>query len=349
MERVAITLAILVAIVFAAAGMGALRLDGVNFSFAGSTAPQAPVGPGELPAATYAGRALRVEHAAAVLNVIAEEREDISVAVRNPGRAPMPLLSAAGGTITIDGRLQGRILNCRPEGGADLLGYGGLTREDLPVIEVRTPRAVALSIGGAVSTTIGEAGAVDLELTGCGPTRIGDVAGELEIEHSGSGDIEAGASASAAIDLAGSSDIALGAVRDALKVDLAGSGAVSATQLTGDLEVDTAGSGDVIIAGGAIKSAEIDIAGSGAVTAAASVQSASVSIAGSGDVAFDGIVGALDAEIMGSGSVSARAVTGANRQRIMGSGEVTIGGAAPPPPPAPPAAPLAPPATPARP
>ena len=52
MERTAIVIGIIVAICFAAAGAGVLRLDGMNMNLFGFAAPQVPVSQGKLEPAT---------------------------------------------------------------------------------------------------------------------------------------------------------------------------------------------------------------------------------------------------------------------------------------------------------
>ncbi len=343
MERAAIVVAVVVAILFAAAGAGAFHFNGMNFRWTGNAAPQVAVQPGKLDEAIYAAASVDIRDAAAIVRVTPEDRADIVVTIDNPGRTPMPVVALTAGTLTIDGRLQGRILNCRDDGGVDLLGYGGVSAGELPVITLRVPRAVDLGTDGAVTSQIAAAESVSLDNSGCGTANVADMTGAFQLDNSGSGDITAGAAASAELDLSGSGDVALGVVAGLLETDMAGSGTVQAASagglnadiagsgevnvaaLNGPLSVDSAGSGDVTVGPGSAASARISLAGSSSVHAPSlAVQSAEVEIAGSGDVEL-GAVGDLDVEIMGSGGVRAASVSGRNRQSVMGSGDVTVG------------------------
>lgn len=343
MERAAIVVAVVVAILFAAAGAGAFHFNGLNFRWTGAAAPQVEVAPGSLAAAVYAADSVDIRHAAAIVRVTPEDRADVEIAIENPGRTPMPAIRLAGSRLEVDGRLQGRILNCRGDGGVDLLGYGGVSAAELPVITLRVPRAVNLDVDGALTTEIAAADSVELDASGCGASTVADVTGLLRIDNSGSGRVNAGAAGSADLDLAGSGEVALGAVQGGLRVDMAGSakvraaaaggleadmagsGEIDLTRLTGALNIDSAGSGDVAIGGGAATTVDISLAGSSSVRAPAlSAQRADIEIAGSGNVEL-GAVGDLDVEVMGSGNVRVASVSGRNRQSIMGSGDVTIG------------------------
>lgn len=326
MERAVFVIAITFAIIFGVVAIfGGPHMD---FDFdvdAHGMEPVASVAPGRMAAQTFQGADLKIRHAAAVITVTPEDRSDISVEIENPGRAPMPEVSVANNIVTIDGHLRGRVGNCR-EDGVSLRGYGIVAQADLPRITVHAPRSVNLSVSGAATTNIGAAQAVDASLAGCGATTIGDVAETLKLDLAGSGDVHAGAAHRLDVSLAGSSDVTTGAVADGAEIDIAGSGGVEIASLTGALKSSSAGSGSVDIKGGAVTTANIDLAASGDVDIAAPVQSLDVSIVGSGDVAVTQPVGEIDAEIMGSGSVSAPSVTGSVRKQVMGSGDVNIGG-----------------------
>jgi len=367
MERFVFVAAVTVAVIFGVAavfGGGRLSFD---FDEAGAfgTAELVEVAPGTLAAATFAGDRLRIRNAAARVTIVAEDRQDFSIEIDNSaGRAPMPEISIEANRVTIDGRLRGRIDDCRPDGGAELAGYGDLGAEDLPLITIRAPRNLTVDRNGAGLTEIGPTESLSLDFSGCSSATIGDVAGELEVDLSGSGDIRAGAAGSlnadiagsgdllvaavsgeAEIDVAGSGGVTIGSLNGALSADTAGSGAitiqggevtsadidvagsstVTVAALTGDLSADAAGSGSIAVEGGAVGSAEIDLAGSADVRIAAPVARLEVTIVGSGGVDVDGVVGELDVEIAGSGDVNVSAVTGPVRRQILGSGGVNIG------------------------
>lgn len=332
MERFVFVAAVTFAAIFglaAAFGGGHLNVGHGNFNieFDGDGMGMAPVvetAPGRMEAQAFQGDELRVKHAAARITISPEDRQDFLIEIDNPGRAPMPEVTARGGVVAIDGRLRGRIGNCR-EDGVGLSGYGFVTEEEMPRISIRAPRRLTVAVSGASRTEIGATEALEADLSGCGETAVAEVAETLAIELSGSGDVRTGAAHALSAEVAGSGDILTGAVAAGANIAIAGSGAVTIASLTGPLAAEIAGSGSVAVNGGTISTAKIELAGSGDVGIAASVGRLEAEIAGSGDIDVDGEVGDIDAEIVGSGGVRARAVTGAIRKQVFGSGEVIVG------------------------
>lgn len=349
MERFVFVAAITIAVIF---GIGAV-FGGPHFNFGwdhdgeGGTSAIVDVAPGTMAEEAFAGSDLRIRGAAANITIVPEDRSDFLIAIDNSaGMAPMPLVSVTGNQVLIDGQLRNRVQDCEADGGAELRGYGTLTREQLPTITIRAPRDLIVDRAGAGHTEIGATNSLDLDFSGCGSAALGDVTGDLDIDFAGSGQIRAGAARSVSADIAGSGELMLTTVSAGADFDLAGSGTVTIASLTGDLSADAAGSGNVTVQGGSVGEANIDMAGSGEVQIDAPVQTLIVSMVGSGDVEVTGVVGDLEAEIAGSGNVTARQVTGNVRQEVFGPGEVTIGSrtttATSPAPPAPPTAPAAP-------
>jgi hypothetical protein len=327
MERFVFVAAIVVAVLFA---LGAM-FGGPHFNFDmdfddARASPVVALAPGRMEPATFAGSSLRLRGVAARVTVIPEDRQDFQIEIDNSaGRAPMPTVNAEGGRVTIDGQLRGRVENCLEDGGAELRGYEDITGAQLPAIIVRAPRNIDMDRGGAGMTEIGAAESVRIDLSGCSAITVADVAGELNVDVAGSGEVRAAAARRLNADVAGSGEIHTGAIGESVNVDIAGSGSVTVASLTGDLSADGAGSGNLNIQGGAVTMANIDLAGSGDVNIAAPVQTLQVSIVGSGDVTVDAAVGDVEAEIAGSGGVSVRSVTGSVRQEVWGSGNVRVG------------------------
>ena len=330
MERFVIGAAILAAVGIAAGsyfGHAVSDEHGFRFEIADT------VEPGGAPASTaatpYAAAELRVRNAVAVLKVIAEDRTDIVLQVANPGRLPMPTVRLDGGELIVDGGLSGRrIQSCHGGAGGyavSVRGYETVAAAQMPVITAHVPRAVHVSTGGAVKTSVGPSASAELAFSGCGDSTIGDVADALKIDSSGSGDNTAGAAQSANISGAGSGDSELGAIAGKLEVALAGSGGVTAASVGGAVDVSIAGSGDVTINGGAMQNVEVSVAGSGDTAINGSVQALTTSIMGSGDVTVSGAAASMEANIMGSGDVAVGSVSGAVKKTVMGSGAVTIG------------------------
>jgi Putative auto-transporter adhesin, head GIN domain len=276
----------------------------------------------------YAGVQLKVRDAAAVLKIIPEDRTDIAVEIANPGRLVTPSVRLDGTAVVVDGNLGRRVRDCDADAtsfSVTVNGVGRLEMEELPVITARVPRAADVSVGGAVWSEVGPSQSADLSFTGCGPAKIADVTGELDLRSAGSGSITAGAAGTASVSAAGSGDASVGAVAGKLSVSVAGSGDVEVASLTGPLDVSIAGSGDVTVKGGAVSDSDISIAGSGGVDIVGAVAKLDVSIMGSGDVTVRGAAQSVDANIMGSGDVQVVSVTGGVQKAVMGSGSVTVG------------------------
>lgn len=285
-------------------------------------------------AAALAGPALagtpevEVRDAVARVVVIVEDRTDVGVEIEQ-GRSGLPAIEVRrrGDQVRIEGglgrgrvaglRLGGnRIGSCRsgpvdarqPGEGAsvEVSRLGRINVADAPLIVIRTPRSVDLSVGGAVYGAVGRgATEVDLGNSGCGDWTVANT-GDLSISMAGSGSVRAGTSSRLETSVAGSGTVRAGATGHA-EINVAGSGDVWVAAVDGPVEVNIAGSGDVVVAGGQV----------GAVD---------VSIAGSGDVDIRATAASVDASIMGSGDVNVAGVTGKVEHAIMGSGSVTVGG-----------------------
>jgi hypothetical protein len=340
MERFVFIAAVTIAILF---GLGAMFGPQFNFHMDAEgrgTSPMVEVAPGTMAAQTFSGTYLAIRSAAANVIIIPEDRSDYSVEIDNSaGLAPMPTVSAEENHVIIDGQLRGRIHGCDGDS-LSLRGYGDVAQDQLPRITIRTPRALDVDRSGAGSTEIGAAESVSLDFSGCGTARIGDVTGDLDLDIAGAGEVTAGSARHVTADVAGAGDINLGAISAGAELDISGAGTVTIASLTGDLSTDAAGASNIRINGGAIGTAEIDMAGSGDLEIAANVTTMTVSIMGVGDIDVAGTVGDLDVDIAGPGSVTVQAVTGSLEQDIAGPGSVRVtgGAGAPAPTPAAPAA-----------
>ena len=261
--------------------------------------------------ATSAAHAQSVEIKDAVVRdtVIPEARSDIKVEFLS-SHPQLPLqVRTAGGKVVIDGGLNRKIRSCEGEAGRasiNVAGLGAIAYANMPQVVIRAPRDVNLDSGGAVFGTIGKSASLQLSNAGCGDWTVANVAGELKLNQTGSGDTYIGSVGRAHLRVAGSGDIRTQAVKGPMDVNLAGSGDVWSASLEGPLDVKIAGSGDVKIAGGRV----------GAMT---------VSVAGAGGVTVDGPADSLKARIAGSGDVKVKAVKGAVSKAVVGSGEVVIG------------------------
>jgi hypothetical protein len=263
---------------------------------------------------------VRVEHAAARVVVIAENRADYAISI-DQGRAGLkPLTVHRNGDVTVvDGGYGANFglfhmgwdnLNCR--GGWDrnprvaVPDKGEVALSDLPVVTIHAPLDARIAGSGAVYGEINPTRSLDFANAGCGDWRIADVRGPLSIALSGSGDMRAGASGDAHIAISGSSDVVLGSVNGRLESRISGSGDIHAAAAHGPISARIAGSGDVVIDGG--DAPEVHVA-----------------IAGSGDFRFRGTAGAVNASVAGSGDVDIAHANGPVSKRVAGSGDVHIG------------------------
>jgi hypothetical protein len=265
-------------------------------------------------AASAAGAAqaapnVEIRGAIARVTVIPEARSDVAASVvRANSRLPVRI-SRDGDKVIVDGGLTWRLINCHRSVGhpaASALGVGDVSYDEMPQIVVRTPAQSRIAAGGAVFGTVGPGAGAELANSGCGDWMVADQNGPLQVRFSGSGNVRAGASASADVQVSGSSDVHLGAVRNGLATSVSGSGDVTAARVDGPLHVRIGGSGDVRVKDGA-------------------VSDMNVAVAGSGDVRFGGVAGTLEANVAGSGDVSAARVTGAVTRHVAGSGDVSVG------------------------
>lgn len=121
-------------------------------------------------------------------------------------------------------------------------------------------------------------------------------------------------------------DAQIGRMRSA-QVNVAGNGAITIADVQEKLTARISGSGK-IFAGNA-DSAELAVAGSGDITMRAVAHDLETKISGSGDIKADSVNGALSAQIAGSGSVTVpRGRADPFSVRISGHGDVDFGGTA---------------------
>lgn len=252
---------------------------------------------------------LQLRDVAAVVRVVPEDRADVLVLVTHQGPLPTPELRQQRGRLIVDGGVR-RIESCRAleNGGFEVRTrqHGRLQTAQLPRIELRVPRAVNLSAGGAVRLNVaGQAETVRARLGGCGDVEIEGARGSAEITVAGAQDVRLYEAESARIVVAGAGDVVLGAVREGLTVSVAGSGDVTAAHVDGPTSLVIQGSGDITIREGR-------------------ADPMSVTVAGSGDVVHNGEATRLDVTVVGAGDVRVRRVLGEINRRVIGSGEVVV-------------------------
>lgn len=155
-----------------------------------------------------------------------------------------------------------------------------------------------------------------------GETKI--VAGDLDLNVSGSGNmkIQAEASGEVEADVSGSGNLELMGKCKEFNSDVSGSGKVNMTMtIAGDADFGISGSGR-IQASGTAANVKTNISGSGKVLAAnLETNRCEVRISGSGDVEIN-VKSEIDANISGSGSVSYRGNPSKVNSHSSGSGSV---------------------------
>lgn len=261
-------------------------------------------------AAHAAAPSVDIRNAVARVTVVPSDRTDVEVVIRSPN-AKLPLrVDRRGDRVIINGDLKwNKIRSCRGNGddaSVEVRGVGRVSLEQMPQVTIYTPRNVDIDAGGAVFGMIGRAETVELSNAGCGDWSVGNVAGRLEVNQQGSGDVFAGTAGSLAVSVQGSGDTRVKDIAGAVDISIAGSGDVDMTSINGDLEVSIAGSGDVKVRGGHARKVEVNVAGSG-------------------DVRFKGEADSVDISVMGSGDVWVTKVNGNVQKSVMGSGGVHIG------------------------
>lgn len=286
-----------------------------------------------------------VQNAAARMVVIPEARNDVRVDVqRGPdGRIPTPVVRQEGDRLVVDGGLRGRIAGCGTFG-ADwrvfqhdrdgpnprvqrvmIKGVGPVTLDHLPVITAHVPLHAAISADHAVFGRAGPSKSLALSNSGCGDWILGDVAGPLAVETSGSGDVKAGKVGLLHVAIAGSGDFTGADVAREASVSTHGSGDVRLGRVGGRLDAELAGSGDLVahevlgpIASHQSGSGDVDIQGGRA-------PSVAVQASGSGGFHFGGEAGAVSAESSGSADISIAHAAGPVSRSRSGSGDIDMG------------------------
>ncbi len=259
-------------------------------------------------AETYQASGVRIEDAAAIVQIIPENRSNVDVTIQAGGRLRAPSVRVVDGRVEIDGGL--RLTGCSSDGGGHrvrVAGQGWVRDADLTRITIRTPRTLDVTFGGGGVARIGASEGGRVSLTGCGDAEIAAVRGDLTLALTGSGDAQlAHVSGALSASLTGSGDLEAAGVGGDARVRLTGSGDAQFAAISGALDARVTGSGDV------------DAGDVGAVTLA---------LTGSGDVTLGAVRGAFEAQTTGSGDVSVRVVEGPHaRMRISGSGDIAVRG-----------------------
>jgi hypothetical protein len=232
---------------------------------------------------------LRLKDMIADVQVIPEARSDIQVSVTRTysGLPPLKITRTADGGVLVDGGLAHRLHSCGGLRNLSLFGRPMVPRKDAPAIVVHAPLDVAIRANGRVEGQIGNARTVSMDVAGCGDWKLGDVAGRLDLDASGLGDVHVGRAGEA-------------------KVALSGLGDVDLVSVDGPLNLEASGMGDIRVRGGH-----------------ATLMKASLS--GMGDISFKGVADSLDADASGMGEINVARVTGPVHKSRSGLASINVG------------------------
>lgn len=130
---------------------------------------------------------------------------------------------------------------------------------------------------------------------------VGDVGADLEIDLSGDADIRIGDAGAVDVDVSGAGEAVLSQVEGMLDISIAGSGLVRAARLEGPLTARIAGSGDVYVQDGRADPVKAIIQGSGSVVFEGAVAGTDLRLSRSARVNFGSVRGKINK--VGSGEV----------------------------------------------
>ena len=171
-----------------------------------------------------------------------------------PGRKLSATSDLDDGTLTINGRIGSNARSActvvgPPNARVEQTTINGTvyTPEDLPRIVVTGPDSLALNINGSVFRgTSGSIGAASIQQNGCSLLTLGNIAGDLELNVTGSGKTSIGAvGGKTDINIEGSGDVDVASVSDQVEINIRGAGNVYLMRGRSQLEVNINGSGSV--------------------------------------------------------------------------------------------------------
>jgi hypothetical protein len=276
---------------------------------AAQTAPEAPASVAEqwrrYPDATQ----VQIRDAAALVRVTPEDRTDVAMSIVHRGPLPAPQVRISRNRLIVDGQMRRQIRSCHVDGQdfeVQTARQGRLHANQLPIIEIRVPRAAVVSAGGAVRLHMGPAESAEVSLNGCGDADLVRVENAADIAIAGAPDLRLYEAGTATVAVSGGGDVVLGVVRNGLTLSIAGAGDIVAARADGPTNIAVQGAGDVTIRDGR-------------------ATTMSVVITGAGDVTHNGSAERLDVVILGGGDVRVRQVNGEVTRRVIGAGDVTVG------------------------
>jgi hypothetical protein len=253
---------------------------------------------------------VQLQNLAAFVRIRPEDREDVAIAIVNPGPLEAPEVRRSGRRLVIDGRQRGRLQGCTVRGVAgfevEIGRVGNVGSAQLPIIEIRVPERAVVSARGAMRLHLTRAESVQLAFDACGDAVVERVDDEAEISISHEARLRIFDVGQLEASLAGNAEVVAGYVRDGLTVSIAGPGRFQAARAEGPANFVIQGPGEATVRGG-------------------DLQELTVVINGPGRVEHGGSAESLDALIVGGGEVRVRDVDGDVTQRVIAGGDVIIG------------------------
>jgi hypothetical protein len=249
---------------------------------------------------------VEVRDAVARVIVVPENRTDVKVEflTTNP-KLPITVRQFGDRTI-VDGGLAHRIRRCnlhsdRPS--ASVWGVGRVEDDEMPKVVIRTPREVELDANGVVFGAMGRSASLQLHDSGCSRWRIADVAGEANLNESGLGSIRMGEAGRLDIRLSGAAQIHAMGVRNGMDARLSGAGGVQVARFAGPMDARVSGVGHLRVDSGQATTLRADVSGIGGIEFNGVANSLDASISGLGNVRVKQVTGAVTKSVSGGGRV----------------------------------------------
>ena len=257
--------------------------------------------------AATAGPSVEIRDAVARVTVVPEDRADVKVEMLTTN-ASLPLTVRTSGAATvIEGNLAHRINDCHGRGDhptAWVRGIGEISYENMPQVVIHTPKAVAVSTGGAVYGSVGRAASLDLENSGCSGWTVADVSGDVVLHESGAGSVHMGSAGRLAVHLSGAGSVHANKVSQGLDATLSGAGGINIVELDGPVMAHVSGVGHIKAEQGHATTVRASVSGVGGVELGGDAQSLDASISGFGGIRVKSVSGPVTKSVSGGGHVS---------------------------------------------
>lgn len=250
---------------------------------------------------------VEIRDAVARVTVIPEDRNDVKVEFLTTNADLPLQVRTVGGETVIDGDLDRRITNCHRKQdsyAAYVRGVGRIAYDNVPQVVIRTPKAVEVRSNGVVFGTVGRSASLELHNSGCSDWTIADVAGDVTLQDSGAGSVKMGQAGRLDLRLSGAGDIHVTRIRQALEASLSGVGSVGIDELTGSMDAKVSGVGKIRVADGHAGAVRASVSGMGSVEFGGAAESLDASISGLGNIRVKHVNGSVSKSVTGGGHVT---------------------------------------------